>query len=290
MANTNGFTFNGQHSAGFFIVNAKERQIAPPIAPKLLTVPGRAGAWDYGYELGVREIPVQVTLLANSPQEYRDLVRDVAAWLLPDDRKPKQLVFDDEPDKYYLARLTGDTVLSELVTFGTATLTFLCADPYARSIVDSTELTWGSEAITFQARYTMGLTGTSDVKLVQYPQTITVSNAGMNTRPTFIITGSASTLTINANGKSFTLPSFTNKSWYIDGERYFVFQVELTEYDQYFLAPNFPAELPSNWTEISKMNDFSGDFLELLPGDNDVRIDGSGLNFNLTVKFPFKYL
>ncbi|MBX6361278.1 MAG: phage tail family protein [Acidobacterium ailaaui] len=270
---TNGFTFNGRHSSEFpLIVNSKPRQIAPPISPKLLSIPGRPGAYDYGAEIGTREITIGVSIFGDNSSEYRSAIRQIAAWLLPLDGKPKQLIFDDEPDKYYLARLSGQTDLDELVTFGSTTLTFLCADPHAYSIVSADEVTWGSDILTFDSMtYVFG----DDFPNVQQffaPGTFTITSySTVNIRPTINIYGSAGTLTITSveTGKSMTFPRFMNKTWIIDGDTY---TISATNDDP-------PA-----------LSLISGDFIEFMPGTNNIQVSGSGLNVSIYVNFRDKFL
>src|SRR5690606_31185929 len=99
------------------------------------------------------------------------------------------------------------------------------------------------------------------------PQVIPVYVEGESLRPVIEINGSATTLTISANGKSFSLPAFSAAKWIIDGENYVV-------------TLNGKEELSA----------LTGDFIELIHGDNNVAISGSGLNFDLTIKYRDKYM
>ncbi|BAF60358.1 RTX toxins and related Ca2+-binding proteins [Pelotomaculum thermopropionicum SI] len=124
-----GFTFNGIPSDLYLTVNAVRQSILPPVSSKTVAVPKRAGAIDFGVELGVRQIDVTVTIKAGSYEQLRRKARDIADWLYQDDLKP--LVFDDEPDKAYYARIAGDTEIEEIVFNGQGVLSFLCPDPLA---------------------------------------------------------------------------------------------------------------------------------------------------------------
>ncbi|SFH22916.1 putative phage tail component, N-terminal domain-containing protein [Desulfotomaculum arcticum] len=123
------FSFNGIDSKTYVTVNVVRQSILPPVASKTVSIPKRAGALDFGTELGVRQIEVAVTIKAASWEELRVKARQLADWLYQDDLKP--LVFSDEPDKIYMARVTGETDIDEIVYNGQGNLLFLCPEPFA---------------------------------------------------------------------------------------------------------------------------------------------------------------
>jgi predicted phage tail component-like protein len=260
---TNGFTFDGRHSNEFFIVNAKERSILPPISSKLLTIHGRPGAYDFGTQAGVRQISVPVTLIDTN---LRDKVNDIAAWLRPIGDNPQPLIFDDEPDKYYDARLVGGSALTELVTLGQTTLTFECADPAKYSLFTNAGITWGNEVITFQADYLLGATGGGS-RTFAATGTYEVAYSGNDpTRPTITVEGSASSFSMSVGGQSFSLPAFTDATWTIDGADYSV-------------------KKNGTYSLVS----ITGDFLTIEHGINAMEIDGEGLDVSVSIVFRDKY-
>ena len=132
MAEFSGFRYNGVHSStmGVYSVTDVRRDILPPINSRLLTVPGRGGAYYQGHDLGVREIEVDIVLRGTSQENLRSIVRALAAWLRPDS-EPKDLIFDDEPSLTWKAVLSNETDLQEIAHNGFGTLTFVCPDPVA---------------------------------------------------------------------------------------------------------------------------------------------------------------
>ncbi|MEV2911567.1 distal tail protein Dit, partial [Paenibacillus larvae] len=112
-----GFTFNGNHSSGYFIVNRVGRTVLPNISPKLLTIPNRPGAYDFGSEIGMREFSIDVTIIQTSPGLLVSMLRIISDWLCTDKAAP--LAFDDEPGKTYYAKISGDTQIDTLVSMGT---------------------------------------------------------------------------------------------------------------------------------------------------------------------------
>ena len=85
---------------------------------------------DFGADFDYREIVVSCNIFPrHSFSALVSTLDDIAAWLDPVGGL-KQLVLDDVPDRYFMARLS-DTVDCErlLRAAGSFTLRFLCPDP-----------------------------------------------------------------------------------------------------------------------------------------------------------------
>ena len=147
------------------------------------------------------------------------------------------------------------------------TLGLTAFDPYAYSTVTADEVVWGSEVITFERYYLLGMGGTGGGHTITSPQTVPVHLTGEALRPVIEINGRANGLKISANGKSFSLPNFTNTQWEIDGESYVVKR-----------------------NGVEDLSAMTGNFIELFNGDNDVSIAGTNMNFELTIKYRDKYV
>lgn len=130
----NGFTFGGVHSDAFeLLVNRKNIPLTPPIENRLQEISGFDGAWDYGISYAPREIEVECTILADSKEDLKSNLRNLAGHLNP--RKGSQaLIFDDDPDVQYFARLSNQIPLEQLGSFGTFTLQFVCPDPFTYGV------------------------------------------------------------------------------------------------------------------------------------------------------------
>lgn len=123
------FTFNGIDSTTYLIENNVKQSILPSLSPRLHSIPRRAGAWDFGTDIGVREFDIDVTIKGSSLSDLRATVRDIANWLYQDGLCT--LVFSDEPTKTYYARLSGDTNIEQMVYNGQGTIKFVCPEPFA---------------------------------------------------------------------------------------------------------------------------------------------------------------
>ena len=122
-----GFQYNGITSQSMSIkAHLTGWQMVPSLRSNTETVPGKAGLADFGADSGERYIDVACNVY---PQKtFADMVAildQVAAWLDPT-AGTKQLVLDDVPDRYFMARLS-DTVDCErlLRAAGSFTLRFL---------------------------------------------------------------------------------------------------------------------------------------------------------------------
>lgn len=125
-----GFTFKGIHSNDYgLLVTHVSRSILPPLTEKIVTIPNRPGGYWFGNDMGIREFLIDVTFIESTDTDLVQKARDVAGWLLDDQEQP--LIFDTEPDKTYFAVFAGQTNLDTLFSVGSATLRFICPDPYA---------------------------------------------------------------------------------------------------------------------------------------------------------------
>lgn len=175
----NGFTFGGVHSDAFsLLVNKKNIPITPPIENRLQAIAGFDGAWDYGISYSPREIELECTILADSKEDLKSKIRQLAGALNP--RKGSQpLIFDDEPDKQYFARMSNQLPLEQLGALGTFTIQFVCPDPFTYAVAERSG--------TFSTNIDIQHNGTHESK----PK-LTVTHGGgsatiTNTRPDGIV-------------------------------------------------------------------------------------------------------
>ena len=250
------------------LLNSEEPAL-PALRNLSVTVPGRHGAYDFGAYFEPREFTLNIVF---KRQDYADLKRDIRKLnrLLVDDyARPRtlKLRFGDEVDKYYNVRVTQAIPVERAAERGFITLGLTAFDPYAYSMVLADEVVWGSEIITFEWNYLLGMGGTGGGFTITRPQTIPIYVDGESLRPIIEIDGSANGLTISANGKSFKLPNFIATKWIIDGENYVVKR-----------------------NGVEDLSALTGDFTELLHGDNNVTITGTAMNFDITIKYRDRYI
>lgn len=115
----------------YFIINDIKRSIIPPLISITKKVPGKIGERLIKNDLGTGIIEVDITIEGYG-KKFRNDVRTIASILYTEEEK--RLIFSDEPDKFYKAILSGDTRLTEIISLGEGTLSFLCPNPLAYSV------------------------------------------------------------------------------------------------------------------------------------------------------------
>lgn len=121
--------FNERDLSQFLKVKSIERNILPPQSIDRNKIPNKRGSKFIRLNQDESTIKVNILIKDNSEQEIRNKVRQIASILYS--TEPKKLSFFDEPDKYYLAILDGESNIDDLYRLKSGTLTFLCTDPIA---------------------------------------------------------------------------------------------------------------------------------------------------------------
>ena len=129
--NMKGFTYANIHSSEYALyVRSDNRTIIPSLRKNEFVIPGRHGTIDYGsntYE--PRFITMELFLVRKTMEDLRKQARDIAHWL----SKSGLLVFDDEPDKAYQAKVYENIDIEEIAAYGKSMVTFEC-QPFAESL------------------------------------------------------------------------------------------------------------------------------------------------------------
>ncbi|NLY46803.1 MAG: hypothetical protein GX053_12580 [Tissierella sp.] len=129
--NMKGFTYANIHSSEYELyVRSDNRTITPSLRKNDFVIPGRHGTIDYGlntYE--TRLITMELSLVRKTMLDLRVQARDIAQWF----SKSGILVFDDEPDKAYQAKVYANIDIEEIRAYGKARVTFEC-QPFAESL------------------------------------------------------------------------------------------------------------------------------------------------------------
>lgn len=256
---------------GLALLPGFQHPAAPPIRDYTVSIPGRPGAYYFGSDIDPLEFNLPLII---KPQEDRyrlsAAIRKMVAAFIDPHGKPRKvkLIYDYEPDKYYLAQYSGSLPIDRYFRMGKFELPLIAYDPHAYSILQSTdEIRW-QDMVPWMSDIPISFENTSYT--INEPQTLTIDNFGSKVvRPVIEISGSASNLTFTLNGERFSFESFTNSSFLIDAERYAVIKD----------GKNF-------------LFQFKGDLekLELMTGANAIPIGGSNLNIKIAFKYRAKYI
>ncbi|HFJ9281685.1 phage tail family protein [Bacillus cereus] len=243
---------------------------APPIRDYTVSIPGRPGAYYFGSDIDPLEFNLPLII---KPQEDRfklsAAIRKMVAVFIDHYGKPKEvkLIYDYEPDKYYLVRYSGSMPIDRYFRMGKFELPLIAYDPHAYSVLQSTEEIRWQDMVPWMSDIPIGYKGSSFT--VNSPQSLTVDNFGSKViRPVIEISGSADNLTVIVKGERFSFGSFRNSSFLIDAERYTVIKD----------SKNFLFQLQGNLEKI-----------ELMLGANVIQVGGSNLNLKISFKYRAKY-
>lgn len=122
------FSFNGKRKSycdymDYSTTWGQKREV------EITTVKGRDSGVLTSIDNQPREIEVSLLVDAyNNTQTLEYVADDLVEWLTTNE--PKPLIFDREPDKVYYAILADGIDKEYFVTFGKATVKFICPDPY----------------------------------------------------------------------------------------------------------------------------------------------------------------
>lgn len=255
---------------GLALLPGFQHPAAPPIRDYTVSIPGRPGAYYFGSDIDPLEF--NLPLLVKPKEDRYELaaaIRKMVAAFIDPYGKPKEvkLIYDYEPDKYYLARYSGSMPIERYLRMGKFELPMIAYDPHAYSVAETNDITWDSD-IPFESDILFDIGDYTFT--INNPQKISIDNFGsLVVRPVIELSGSATGLTLTINGESFSFGDFTNASFLIDAERYAVIKN----------GQNFLSGMKGNLER-----------LELFPGGNSINISGSNLNINLLFKFKAKYI
>jgi len=265
-----GFTFNNIHSSEMGLtVRTKNKPIIP--APKRATssLSTRDGLLDYSQSnpyghilFEQREISVECSFIKKSLEEIRRTARDIAVWL---GFSVGKLVFDDEPDVYYIARVSNRLDLEQQLFRGSFRIVFSC-EPYAHSFFKSGVVHSYGEGLSYNGTVHYG--GLNSFYLTG-AKIVTVENKGVYVRPKIKIDGSFDKISIICNKKILTCTE-PQKSGIL-----------VIDCEKMTAVKN---------SVINVLPAVSGDFIELKNGKNSVTFTGNNLDCVVTFEFEFLYI
>lgn len=218
-------------------------------------VSGRHGSIEYD-DGTYQDIIIQAecSILGDSEEDVIVNARYARHWL----SQKGQLSFWDEPQRFYIGRIVNQIPLERQVMWGNVNLLFRC-EPFAYFFKTMSEEIILDDNIPICEQIT--LDRATAIHQITGPTVIQVENNGaIELAPFMKIEGSFDNLAIDSLVINKKLE---NDTLYIDNENMLIYTKEL--------------ETRVNWMPYA-----SGDFLRLKHGLNDVRINGSNLNFSLS--------
>lgn len=246
------FSFNNVESSVFSLVcRSIKRPLLPAVKVRRIEPVGASGVYDLDLdenEYSMRRMTMGIAYIGTDYTELRTRARSIAAWLSVNGWL--KLIVNDEPDKYYLAKVTDEIDLKGLWESGSAEIIFDC-QPFAYSVVEET-----------------------NSKILAAPGTLAFTNLGtrvinrkspQGSKFKIEVVGSWTTLTLSMNGKTINYPVSGTGTLVIDN-----------------------IEMEAYLGIVNKYGVVMGDvdtFLSLIPGDNTLTIGGTGINATVTIKY-----
>lgn len=211
---------------------------------------GTSGAYDFEQdEYSLKFITMRIAYIGTNYNELRTRARQIAAWLST--KNWVKLIINDEPDKYYLAKVTNEIDLQSLWESGTADITFDC-QPFAYSVIESS-FVFNTVVAT---NHIFNNLGTRDINFKSPP----------GSKFLITINGSWATLSLILNGNtlSFTEAGVTST----------------------LIIDNINMEATKNGVnKFDKLGNDIDTFLSIRPGENTLFVDGTGLNISVSIAF-----
>lgn len=244
--------------SGLYVQKVRRRMVGA-VRDQLITVPGRDGGWVYPERRGFRQITAECTL-TSPPSTRHAAVVSVADWL--DKTGERQLKFNDQPDRYWLATLTDDPDPDEWRSRATFALTWT-AQPYAYA-VSTTSVT-----VTALSPGTLSGNFTAADTIDAYPEvTITPLNGTMTAIDFTLNDSLLSWAGSLASGVPINLSSVS---------------------DTVTTGVSTDAELTGAYTPgLVNMADVSGEFGMILEGFNTWAIDWTGTATTARIRFRWR--
>lgn len=240
----------------------------PEFSDKTISIPGRPGLLSFGTQIGAKQFTFPLKVFVRDRFERQRRKNNFVAFLFDAYRQPRtfKLTLDYEPDKYYLAKVGGQITPEMLAVMDQFELTVVANDPDKYFVSKSDEITWENDVIPIYSDI-LWMTG-EGVHTVNNPTTIEVINNGtLAQRASFTISGTGTNVGFSCNGKSFSLGTFTNTTFEIDGKTYSVKK-----------------------NGVDSFSALTGKFIDLLPGINNVQINGSNLNLTISENLRYAYM
>lgn len=162
-----GFSFRGTHSSVFGIYTADQsRTILPPRREGKVVIPGRSGFYNgvAGNVYNERSEKIRCSFKCPGGRTVPEMCREIAYWLSGTGR----LAFDKEPDKYYMASVSGGPPMEQHLKYGAFDLTWTCNPPFAFGRTVTQPITSGENPIAYR--------GTADTPCVIILRNVSAAN------------------------------------------------------------------------------------------------------------------
>lgn len=144
-----GFSFRGVHSSKFGICTQDtSRTLLPPRREGKVVIPGRSGYYNgvAGDVYNERAEMIHCAFRCPPGKTVPEVCREIAYWLSGTGR----LVYDKEPDKRYIACISGGPPMEQHLKYGTFDLTWNYNPPFAFGRTITQPIAAGENPVDYQ--------------------------------------------------------------------------------------------------------------------------------------------
>jgi len=135
-------TYKGVHLSDLSLdayVSSAGRNAGAPADNQFLSIAGRDGDYPVIQDDRAKVITVLIRVHTASPAALRSALRALAGWLKTtkdefNEPIPEPLIFDDEPDKRYMAFVENEIRAEDFVGSSDLLVSFVCPSPYAEAL------------------------------------------------------------------------------------------------------------------------------------------------------------
>lgn len=117
------FTFNGKELPEYVRVTGIELPVTPDISGLTRTVPRMFGEIDTGTQIKGGEFKFDIALALTPQIDIHTAIDQLKDFLKGDNYEESKLVFREQPNKYYMARMVGSTNMKDLFVYGEGSFT-----------------------------------------------------------------------------------------------------------------------------------------------------------------------
>lgn len=293
-----GFTLGGQTAKqlGMCMLRASQRPVLPGTVDRILAIPGRNGAWDFGADLAPRQFNLECAIVRTTPAALQTIISSLAAYLVDQYGKPRtlELVFDLQPERTFYVRYAGNLPIERIVGLGQFVLPLIAFDPNAYAdldFMDTEEYLYDTDLDYDDGLYYPNSRMVQDFSFVAPGMPVLVGEerrwsgfvwAYQSQYSTMQNYSSLRTPLIVRISGSVTNPTIRNVS---TGEE---LTINVTLSDEVLLidCSRYSVKIDDN----NALSDMTGDFIGLQPEENQLLFTGTNPSANVTYLWRHKFI
>lgn len=131
--------FNNKPLPSFLKITGYSFNVLGDVAIKETEIAGRVGNIDNGVSFGSKSISFSVVVIPDKNKGILEQSDELKEWVMGDNWKVGQLIFNEQPSKYILGRFANSIELKDLFVLGEGELLFTASDPLKYSTQSSSK-------------------------------------------------------------------------------------------------------------------------------------------------------